>query len=131
MYSSKDSAAEFDDLKDCLDSLAGEGDLPKSTLVSRNITVLGHRTSVRLEPEMWAALSDIARRERTSIHNLCSLVQLKKVKESSLTAAIRVFLLLYYRAAATEEGHLRARHGNFDVMKARVQVSDSMLRQRA
>lgn len=105
--------------------------MPKSTLVSRNITVLGHRTSVRLEPEMWAALSDIARRERTSIHNLCSLVQLKKVKESSLTAAIRVFLLLYYRAAATEEGHLRARHGNFDVMKARVQVSDSMLRQRA
>lgn len=83
MYSSKDSAAEFDDLKDCLDSLAGEGDLPKSTLVSRNITVLGHRTSVRLEPEMWAALSDIARRERTSIHNLCSLVQLKKSRRAA------------------------------------------------
>ena len=28
----------------------------KSSLVSRNITVLGRRTSVRLEPEMWREL---------------------------------------------------------------------------
>ncbi|HNQ92519.1 MAG TPA: ribbon-helix-helix domain-containing protein [Alphaproteobacteria bacterium] len=99
----------------------------KSTLVSRNITVLGRRTSIRLEPEMWAALYDIARREGTSIHNICSLVELRKVKESTLTAAIRVFLLLYYRAASTEDGHNRARHGNFDVMKSRVKVTDEML----
>lgn len=99
----------------------------RSTLVSRNITVLGRRTSVRLEPEMWAALYDISRREGTNIHNICSLVELRKVKESTLTAAIRVFLLLYYRAAATEEGHFRARHGNFEVMKARVKVTDEML----
>jgi predicted DNA-binding ribbon-helix-helix protein len=30
--------------------------------------------------------------------------------QSSLTAAIRVFLLDYFRAAATEEGHRRAGH---------------------
>ena len=99
----------------------------KSTLVSRNITVLGRRTSIRLEPEMWAALYDIARREGTSIHNICSLVELRKVKESTLTAAIRVFLLLYYRASSTEEGHSRARHGSFDTMKSRVKVTDDML----
>jgi hypothetical protein len=28
----------------------------KSTLINRNITVLGKRTSVRLEPVMWASL---------------------------------------------------------------------------
>ncbi len=31
--------------------------------------------------------------------------------QSSLTAAIRVFLLSYYQAAATDEGHRRAGHG--------------------
>ncbi|MCA8931848.1 MAG: ribbon-helix-helix domain-containing protein, partial [Rhodospirillaceae bacterium] len=29
-----------------------------STLLSRNITVDGHRTSIRLEPEMWEALDE-------------------------------------------------------------------------
>lgn len=99
----------------------------RSTLINRNITVLGHRTSIRLEPEMWRALKDIADREQTTIHRLCSLVQIKKAPESSLTAAIRVFLMLYYRAAATDEGHKRAGHGNFEAMKRRTRVTDADL----
>ena len=85
----------------------------KGTLVSRNVTVNGRRTSVRLEPEMWNALKDIAGRERCSIHELCSLIDFRKNTDTSLTAAIRVFLMLYFRAASTEDGHLRAGHGNF------------------
>ena len=54
---------------------------------------------------MWNALKDIATRENTTIHKICSLISLRKVPESSLTAAIRVFLMLYYRAAITPEGH--------------------------
>lgn len=91
----------------------------KSTLVSKNITVLGKRTSVRLEPEMWRALKDISKREQCTIHDLCSLVSLRKNVHTSLTAAIRVFLMLYYRAATTEDGHRRAGHGSFDSMKVR------------
>lgn len=91
----------------------------KSSLVSRNITVLGKRTSVRLEPEMWRELKGISARERCSIHDLCSLISLRKGKKTSLTAAIRVFLMLYYRAAATDEGHVKAGHGNFENMKRR------------
>lgn len=91
----------------------------QSTLVSRNITVLGRRTSVRLEPEMWRALRDISMRERCTIHDLCSLISLRKNPNTSLTAAIRVFLMLYYRASSTEEGHGRAGHGSFDSMKTR------------
>ncbi len=91
----------------------------KSTLVSKNITILGRRTSVRLEPEMWSALRDIALRERCSMHDICSLISLRKNIDTSLTAAIRVFLMLYYKAAVTEEGHKRAGHGNFEVMKQR------------
>lgn len=90
-----------------------------STLVSRNITVNGRRTSVRLEPEMWRALKEISARESCSIHELCSLISFRKNKRTSLTAAIRVFLMLYFRAATTEEGHGKAGHGSFDSMKRR------------
>lgn len=98
----------------------------KTSLISRNITVLGRRTSVRLEPEMWSALHDIARREQCTVHDLCSLISIRKVSNSSLTAAIRVFLMLYFRAACTEEGHRKAGHGNFEFMKQRARVDISM-----
>lgn len=98
-----------------------------STLVSRNINVQGRRTSVRLEPEMWAALRDIARREGCKTHDLCSLIAARKNPRTSLTAAIRVFLMLYYRAASTDEGHRRAGHGNFAAMMIRARLTMEQL----
>ena len=100
----------------------------KSTLISRSITVLGRRTSVRLEPEMWTALREISRREDCKIHDICSLIQLRKNPNTSLTAAIRVFLMLYYRAASTEDGHGKAGHGSFDNMAQRARVTREMIR---
>lgn len=100
---------------------------PKSTLISRNITVLGRRTSVRLEPEMWTALREIAKREDCKIHDICSLIQLRKNPNTSLTAAIRVFLMLYFRAATTEDGHKRAGHGSFANMMHRARMTSDML----
>ncbi len=82
-----------------------------STLVSRNVTIGGHRTSCRLEPYMWDALYDVCARERVTIHTLCTRISERKDANTSLTAAIRVFALADFRAAATEEGHLRASHG--------------------
>ena len=111
-----------------MDIVDDSEDLRKSTLVSRNITVGGLRTSVRLEPEMWNALHDISQRERCRIHDLCSLIQIRKNPGTSLTAAIRVFLMLYYRAASTEEGHSRAGHGNFDNMIQRARTSQENLK---
>lgn len=99
-----------------LDSISSEGN---TSLISKNITVNGHRTSIRLEPEMWRALGEVALRERCSIHDICSLVSIRKKELSSLTASIRVFLMLYYRSATTEEGHMRAGHGDFSAMRAR------------
>lgn len=69
-----------------------------STLVSRNITVDGRRTSIRLEPTMWEALQEISDREGISIHQFCTQVDQHR-HESSLTAAIRVAILMYYRRA--------------------------------
>lgn len=95
----------------------------RTTLLSRNITVDGRRTSVRLEPEMWSSLYDIAKRENCSIHDICTLISMRKNPKTSLTAAIRVFLMLYFRASSTEEGHARAGHGNFEFMRHRAGVA--------
>lgn len=111
-----------DGVHDIADDLGG-----KSTLISRNITVLGRRTSVRLEPEMWGALREIARREDCKIHDICSLIHLRKNQDTSLTAAIRVFLMLYYRAAATEDGHGRAGHGDFSHMIQRARMPAELM----
>ena len=99
----------------------------RSTLVSRNITVRGRRTSVRLEPQMWVALREIAQREQCRIHDICSLIHLRNKPHRSLTAAIRVFLMLYYRGAATEAGHAKAGHGDFDSMLHRARVTRALL----
>ena len=49
-----------------------------STLVSRNVTIGGHRTSCRLEPYMWDALYDVCARERVTIHTLCTRISERK-----------------------------------------------------
>lgn len=82
---------------------------------------------MRLEPEMWMALREIAQREKCRIHDLCSLIQRRKKPNTSLTAAIRVFLMLYYRAASTEEGHQRAGHGNFSTMLNRARLTQEQV----
>ena len=63
----------------------------------RNITVNGRRTSVRLENDMWSALKEIAQRESCTVHDICTTIEQMKVENSSLTAAIRVFLINYFR----------------------------------
>ena len=98
-----------------------------STLVSKNVTINGHRTSVRLEPAMWNSLTDICRRERTTIHTVCSAIAQHKPEETSLTAAIRVFIMSYYRAAATEEGHVRSGHGQGPAVNAVLMLVQSVL----
>jgi predicted DNA-binding ribbon-helix-helix protein len=86
-----------------------DGDV--STLVSRNVTLFDRRTSMRLEPAMWDALEEISRREGRTIHDICSMVDLQR-RESSLTAALRVFIVAYFRSAATDQGHANVGHGN-------------------
>ncbi|MGF1593284.1 MAG: ribbon-helix-helix domain-containing protein [Kiloniellaceae bacterium] len=78
-----------------------------STLISRNITLADRRTSIRLEPEMWDALNEICMRLGRSIHDVCTEIDRGR-HQSGLTAGVRVFILNYFREAATEEGHVRA-----------------------
>lgn len=78
--------------------------------ICRNVNVGPRRTSIRLEEELWSAVNELCTREGMTVHELCTL--LDKVRgESSLTAALRVFLVVYYRLAATDSGHANAGHG--------------------
>lgn len=70
-----------------------------SSLVSRNIVVAGRRTSMRLEPEMWRALAEIGGAESLSLNDLCSKIAETRGR-STLTSAVRVFALSYFRAKA-------------------------------
>lgn len=77
-----------------------------SSLVIHNVVVDGHRTSVRLEPVMWDALQDIAQRQGVTVHDLVSSIDRRRMA-SSLTAAIRVHIVDFYRAAALPAGPAR------------------------
>jgi predicted DNA-binding ribbon-helix-helix protein len=89
-----------------------------STLVNRNVTLRNRRTSLRLEPAMWRALEEICRREGCTIHELSTIVDSTR-RQSTLTAAVRVFALDYFREATTEAGHARAGHGRVGVSMER------------
>lgn len=79
-------------------------------LVSRNVTIAGHRTSLRLEDGMWAALGEICEREEATIHDLCTAIDDRRHCPNR-TSAVRAFIVDYFRAAATDAGHSRAGHG--------------------
>lgn len=82
----------------------------KSCLQSRNVTVSGHRTSLRLEQDVWSALEEVCSREGLSVHELCTRIETRRTG-SSRTAAVRAFVLGYFREAASDTGHVRAGHG--------------------
>src|SRR5438477_12934735 len=65
---------------------------------SRNIWIGSHRTSVRLEPVMWAALNDIAVERGNTVHDVILEIHRARIA-TSLTAAIRVCIVEHYREA--------------------------------
>ena len=71
----------------------------RSGLVNHNIVVDGRRTSVRLEPQMWDALNEIARRESRNLHDICTEVDADRV-QTTFAASLRVYILTYFRSAA-------------------------------
>ena len=84
--------------------------VPASRLVNRNVIAGGGRTSMRLEPELWEALIEICQREGRDVHALIRAVDAAR-HAGGRTSAVRVFVLSYFRAAATEAGHAAAGHG--------------------
>lgn len=75
----------------------------QNKLRSRNVTINGRRTSLRLEQAFCDGLSDICEREGLSVHELCSLIDLHR-HGSSRTSAVRAFIVTYFRNVAGSSG---------------------------
>ena len=82
-----------------------------SSLVIRNVKVHGHRTSVRLKPQMWDSMIEICHREFCTPDDVCSYVAERKPPPASLSSSLRVLMLDYFRNSSTEDGHMSAGHG--------------------
>ena len=75
--------------------------MPEQGQESRNIVVNGQRTSMRLEVEFWEALDAICAHQGMTVNQVCTLVGRKR-GTASLTAAIRVYVITYFRNAAVQ-----------------------------
>ena len=66
-------------------------------LRKRSVTIAGHRTSVSLEPDFWDALADIADSQKRPVAALISEIDRRSGRETSLSSAIRSFVLAHFR----------------------------------
>ena len=66
----------------------------------RSVTLRGHRTSVSLEPEFWAALRDIADEKGMAINALTAEIDAERDLDAGLATAMRLDILRYYQDRA-------------------------------
>ena len=90
-----------------------------ASLTSRTLKLSGRDVTIKLEPSYWEGLEEICRREDLTVDELCYDVRVRMERQGrrssqagvSLANALRVFVVGYFRQAATERGHARAGHG--------------------
>ena len=65
---------------------------PSEVMKKRSFSIAGHRTSVALEPEFWAALEAEAREERLALAALIRHIDASRAGRN-LASALRVHVL--------------------------------------
>ncbi len=63
-------------------------------LEKRSLSLSGHRTSIALEPEFWAALSALAAAQNLTLAGLVTRIDAERTPERPLASALRVYALL-------------------------------------
>ena len=61
--------------------------------VKHSVTLNGHRTSISLEDEFWAALREIAVEKDIALNALVAEVDVARGTDLGLASAIRLFIL--------------------------------------
>ena len=74
-------------------------------LINRNVTINGHRTSLRLEPVVWDALRYICDIEGLINHELIAAIDFRR-KNISRTSAVRSFVVTYLYTMTTGKDRL-------------------------
>ena len=72
--------------------------------VKHSLTLRGHRTSVSLEGEFWAAFREIAKRRGMALNALAAEIDEDRGTAAGLASAIRVFVLKECQARAAQTG---------------------------
>ena len=62
-----------------------------------SLTLKGHRTSVSLEDEFWAAFVEIANDRGVGINALANEIDAARGTDAGLASAIRVFVYRHFR----------------------------------
>jgi predicted DNA-binding ribbon-helix-helix protein len=62
-------------------------------LEKRSVSLSGHRTSIALEPEFWAALRKLAQTDGVTLAALVGQVDAGRNPAQPLASALRVFVL--------------------------------------
>lgn len=62
-------------------------------LEKRSLSLSGHRTSIALEPEFWAALATLAEGDGLTLAALITRIDSARMPEQKLASALRVFAL--------------------------------------
>ncbi|HTR17244.1 MAG TPA: ribbon-helix-helix domain-containing protein [Acetobacteraceae bacterium] len=68
-------------------------------LIKRSFTLAGHRTSVALEAEFWAVLTELATRRAVSLSALVAETDAGRAPERPLASVLRVLALAAAREA--------------------------------
>ena len=63
------------------------------SLIKRSFALAGHRTSVALEPEFWAALEQTATADNTTLLAAIAAVDAVRAPPQSLASALRLHAL--------------------------------------
>ncbi|MEE8350812.1 MAG: ribbon-helix-helix domain-containing protein [Rhodospirillales bacterium] len=75
-------------------------------MISKNVTINGRRTSLRLEQASWEAMMDICKCEGLTLHELCTLIETRR-SGASRTSTVRAFIVTYLRTVAAGHGALQ------------------------
>jgi predicted DNA-binding ribbon-helix-helix protein len=66
-----------------------------SSLVKRSFSLAGHRTSVALEPEFWAALAELAGAGGLTLAGLVVRLDAQRTPSQPLASVLRVHALMH------------------------------------
>lgn len=66
-------------------------------LRKRSLSIAGHRTSIALEPEFWAALEEIGQAQGLSLSQFVAEADASRMEGTGLASHLRLVALNHYR----------------------------------
>ncbi len=79
----------------------------KSTVIKRSVVINGHKTSISVEDQFWAALKEIAAERQLSMSELIAVVDHDRGEVGNLSSALRCLVLARYYTPAASAASVR------------------------